>query len=81
MIVTEKHPNCSNIVVFDCVEKKTVGRVQSFDTETKEAIIFDSYNDESGITKTKIVDGEIVMVKKKLPNCILIDCKKQEIIK
>lgn len=81
MIITTEHPNCGNIIVFDCIEKKIVSRVQSFNTETKEAIIIDSYNDESGITKIKIVDGEIAMVKKKLSNCILIDCKKQEIIK
>lgn len=81
MIITETHPQSYNFVVFDCKTKKTVSYIKSFDTETKDAIVYHTEDIGNGVFRSVIIDNKPVFNAIKLPDCILINVETQEIVK
>lgn len=81
MIVNTTHIRSYDFTVFDCKTQKVVSHVESFDTETKDAIVYKTEEISSGIYRAIVIDGKNIFETVKLSNCILIDCKTQEIVK
>ena len=79
MIVNTTHIRCYDFCVVDIVTQQIVNRVKSFDTETNEAIVYET-EVTNGKDRILVKDREAVLKTVILPNCILLDTKNKTIV-